>query len=171
MACHAVTRAVVGPGIDPPAAGTADVGAPRTEAVAAQAEETEHHIRGGPGVGHDLRGLQRCVLFERAREQHQAVAQRPRDRNAVQAGALIGHEVVEGDAPADTEVLGGGRVHGAPRHHEAPAVGGGHLTPAPGARPGDPGVRRDEARGRRAHGLVAQVMLADPGQAIAPRGR
>ena len=58
LACHAVKRAVVGPGIDPPEAGTADVGEPRTEAVAEQAEETEHHIRVGPGVGHDLRGLQ-----------------------------------------------------------------------------------------------------------------
>ena len=38
--------------IDPPEAGTADVGEPRTEAVAEQAEETEHHIRVGPGVGH-----------------------------------------------------------------------------------------------------------------------
>ena len=44
LACHAVKRAVVGPGIDPPEAGTADVGEPRTEAVAEQAEETEHHM-------------------------------------------------------------------------------------------------------------------------------
>ena len=88
----------------------------------------------------------------------------------MQAGELIGHEVVAGDAPADTEVLGvGPRVHGAHRHHEAQAVGGGHLTTAPGARQGDPGLRRDEARVRRAQGLVAQVILADPGQAIAPQ--
>jgi hypothetical protein len=93
LACHAVKRAVVGPGIDPPEAGTADVGEPRTEAVAEQAEETEHHIRVGPGVGHDLRGLQRCVLFERAREQHQAVAQGVRDGDTVQAGELIGDEL------------------------------------------------------------------------------
>ena len=63
----------------------------------------------------------------------------------------------------------GPRVHGAHRHHEAQAVGGGHLTTAPGARQGDPGLRRDEARVRRAQGLVAQVILADPGQAIAPQ--
>ena len=106
MACHAVKRAVVGPGIDPPEAGTTDVGEPRTEAVAEQAEETEHHIRVGPGVGHDLRGLQLCLLFERDREQHQAVAQRPRDRNAVQAGELIGHEVVVGDARPIPKYLG-----------------------------------------------------------------
>ena len=30
-------------------------------------------------------------------------------------------------------------------------------------------MRRDEARVRRAQGLVAQVILADPGQAIAPQ--
>ena len=50
----------------------------------------------------------------------------------------------------------GPRVHGAHRHHEAQAVGGGHLTTAPGARQGDPGLRRDEARVRRAQGLVVQ---------------
>ena len=136
-------------------------GEPRTEAVAEQAEETEHHIRVGPGVGHDLRGLQLCLLFERDREQHQAVAQRPRDRNAVQAGELIGHEVVVGDAPADTEVLGvGPRVHGAHRHHEAQAVGAALKTS------GCELIFRDNASGGRwdrpeLHKLLSQLRKGD----------
>ena len=38
-------------------------------------------------------GWQLCSLFERDREQHQAVAQGVRDGDTVQAGELIGDEL------------------------------------------------------------------------------
>ena len=47
--------------------------------------DTKYDIRVGTGVGHGLRGLQFRLLFEHHREQHQAVAQRARDCDAVQA--------------------------------------------------------------------------------------
>ena len=87
----------------------------------------------------------------------------------MQAGELIGDEVVVGDAATDAEVLRvGPRVHGAHGHDEAQAVGGGNLATAPGVGQRDPVLRRDQARVRRGQGLVAQVILADPGQTIAP---
>ena len=62
-------------------------------------------------------------------------------------------------------------MHGTHRHHEAEAIGGGHLTTAPDVRQGDSVLRRDEARVCRAQRLVTQIILADPRQAIAPQAR
>ncbi|KWV90339.1 hypothetical protein PFLmoz3_00028 [Pseudomonas fluorescens] len=115
-----------------PETGTADVGQARAEVVAEQAEQPKHHIAVGPGVGHDLRRLQLGLLFQHHGQQHQAVAQGAGHGDGVEAGELIGNQVVPGDAPAGAEILRvGASMHGAHRYHEAHAIGGGDLAAAP----------------------------------------
>ena len=140
-----VEGAVVGLRVHAPEARAADVGEPRAELVTEQMEYPEDRVRVGPGVGHDLRRLQLGLLLQHDREQGQAVAQRARDGDAVQAGELVGDKVVERDPALLAEVA---RVRpgvdGADRYDEAQAIGGRHFTPAPGLRERDAGLRGDE---------------------------
>ena len=60
-------------------------------------EDAEDRVRVSAGVGHDFSWLQLGLLFQHDRQQDQTVAQRARHGDAVQAGELIGDEVVERD--------------------------------------------------------------------------
>lgn len=98
LAGQPVELAVVRVRARAPEAGTADIGQPRTEVVAKQAEQPEHHIAVGSGVGHDLRRLQLGLLFQHHGQQYQAVAQSARHGDGLEAGELVGDQVVPGDA-------------------------------------------------------------------------
>jgi len=73
-----------------------------------------------------------CCSSTHDRQQHQAVAQRAGHGDGVEAGELVGNQVVPGDAPAGAEILRvGAGMHGAHRYDEAHAIGGSDLTAAP----------------------------------------
>jgi hypothetical protein len=55
---------VVGGGVHPPVARPADVGDSRAEAITQQPKQAKHHVGIGPGVRHDLTGVQFRGLFE-----------------------------------------------------------------------------------------------------------
>ena len=159
---------VVGVRIDAPKAAAADVGQAGTEAIAQQSEQPENDIAVGAGVGHDLGGLQLGLLLQHDRQQDQAVAQGAGHRDRVEAGALIGEQVVPGDAATAVEILrvrsGVEASHG---DHEAHAVGGCHIAAAPGSRQRDAILCGDQHRIGRDERVVAQVDLVDPHEPIA----
>ncbi|MNR37526.1 hypothetical protein D3C85_1555520 [compost metagenome] len=79
-----------------------------------------------------MRRLQLGLLFQHDRQQHQAVAQRAGHGDGVEAGELVGNQVVPGDTPAGAEILRiGAGMHGAHRYDEAHAIGGGDLAATP----------------------------------------
>ena len=50
--------------VDAPEAGAANIGQSRTEAIAQQTKEAEHHIAVGAGISHDVRRLQFGLLLQ-----------------------------------------------------------------------------------------------------------
>ena len=92
--------------------------------------------------------------------------------DAVEAGELVGGEVVVGDAAAGAEVLAvGAGVDGADRDDEPQAVGRGDLAAAPGLRQRDLGLGVDQPGVGAGQGLGPDVVLLDPGQPAAGQGR
>src|SRR5690348_6068803 len=71
-----------------------------------------------------------------------------------------------------TEILGiGTSMNGSHRDYKAQTIGGSHLPAAPIVNQWNPILRRNQARVGRRQGLIAQVVLIDPGQAGASQRR
>ena len=64
MPGNAVQAAVIRCRINPPVPTAADVGDSWAEPVAQKPEQTEHNVRVSAGIGHDLGGMELCLLFE-----------------------------------------------------------------------------------------------------------
>ena len=168
MAGDVVKFAVICLLIDTPETGTAHIGETRTEAVAQQTEQSEDDIAVGTGVGHDLGRLRSGLLFEHDRQKNQTVAQGAGSDDRVESGELVGEQVVPGDALELPEVFGvGAGMDGANRHHETHPVGGSDLAATPSMRQCGLGLRRNQPGIGGRQGVVADVVLFDPGEAIA----
>ena len=146
-------------------------------------EDAEDRVGVGPGVRHDFGRLQFGLLLQHDGEQHQAVAQGAGHGDAVQAGELVGDQVVERDPALLAEVA---RVRPgmdrANRHHEAQPVGGRHVAAAPGLGERDAvlgGDQRGVGAGQRfgpdvvlphpAQSRPAQCGRVEPDQRLEPR--
>ncbi|CCF70621.1 hypothetical protein XAPC_4358 [Xanthomonas citri pv. punicae str. LMG 859] len=163
-----VELAIVSVGIDTPEACAADIGQARAEAVVGEPEQAKHQIAVRTGVGHDLCRLQLGLLLQHDSQQDQAVAQRAGHGDRVQPGTLIGQQVVPGDATPAIEVFRVRRgVDGPYRHHKAHAVGGGHVTAAPGARQCDAVLRRHQHGVAGNQRVITHIVLIDPHQPVA----
>ena len=167
-----VEGAVIGLAVHAPEPRAADVGQARAELVAEEMEDAEDRVGVGAGVGHDLGRLQLGLLLQHDREQGQAVAQGAGHGDAVQAGELVGDEVVERDPALLAEVA---RVRpgvdGADRHHEAQPVGGCDVAAAPGAGERDAVLGGDQAGIGPGQGLGPDVVLPHPAQPRAAQRR
>lgn len=121
--------------IDAPEAGTANISQSRTEAIAQQPKEAEHHIAVGAGIGHDVRRLQFGLLLQSDSQQPQTVAQGTWHRDRIQTSALVGSQVVLGDATPDAKILWiRGGMHGAHRHNKAHMPSADATSPPPHTR-------------------------------------
>jgi len=90
-----------------------------------------------------------------------------RDDDAVQAGELVGGEVVIGDAARGPEVLAViAGVDGAHRHHKAQPVGRGDLAASPGLRQANSGLGLDQFCIGGGDGLGAHEVVAYPLQPV-----
>ena len=172
VAGQAVERAVVGGPVDAPEAGIADVGEPGAELVAQEPEQPEHRVSVGCSIGHDFRGFEVGFLVEQQSQDEQAVAQCAGHHDGVQAGELVGDEVVVGDAAAGAEVLGiGSGVDGVAGCDEADAVGRGHLAASPDVGDRQGVLRRDDPGVGGSDSFGPNEVLADPGQPVAAECR
>ena len=158
-----IEDAIIGLPVDPPEPGAADVRDARGELEAEKVEDAEDGVGIPRRVGHDLGGLEFRLLLKDDGKQMEAVAQSSGHCNCVQAGELIGSQVVPGDTPFTAEVAWiRPRVDRAHGHDEPKPVGGGDLSssPATGERYGV--LSGDERRVGRRQGLGTDEVLLDP---------
>ena len=102
----------------------------------------------------------------------EAVAQSSGYCNCVQAGELIGSQVVPGDTPFTAEVAWiRPRVDGTHGHDEPKPVGGGYFSSSPAAGKRYSVLGGDERRIGRSQGLGTDEVLLDPAQPGAAKGR
>lgn len=139
MARDLVQRSVVGFRVEALESRPPDIRKARTELVAEEPEQAEDDVARAGGVRHDLGGPEAGLLLKEAVEDENRIAQRSGNDDSVEAGKLVGREVVVRDAALLTEVprIGSG-VHRPNRGDETKPVGGGHLTPSPGPRERNP---------------------------------
>ena len=141
----------------------ANVGQPRAETVAKQPEQPEDNITVSARVSHDLRRLQLGLLLQDHRQQNQAVAQSAGQGDGVQAGELVGDQIVVSHSPPGTKVLGVVSGVDCPHgHHKTHAVGGGDFPATPGAGQGDLVLRGRQACVGGNQGVVPHIILVDP---------
>ena len=96
------------------------------------------------------------------------LSRRCRDGDAVQAGELVGDQVVERDSALLAEVVRVRTgVNGADRHHEAEAVGRRHLAAAPSPGERDAVLSGDQGSVGARQRLGPDVVLPDPAQSRA----
>jgi len=137
--------AVVGARVDPPQLGVGEVGELRAVVEADQAEQPEHDVAVGAGVGDDHLRPPAALLAVDEIDHVQRVPGRARDDHAGQADGLVVEEVQPRRAPAPTEVLRvGPGVDAADRDDEADPVDRRHQTATPGLRQPDVGLGLDE---------------------------
>lgn len=92
--------------------------------------------------------------------------------DGVQAGELVGHEVIVGDAAFGAEALRvGAGVDGAHRYQEAQPVGGGDIAATPPPRQVDAVLGGDKAGIGQGQGFCPQIILPNPAQARPPERR
>ena len=100
--------------------------------VAQQPEQAEDHVTGAGRIAHDLRGIETGLLLKQAFQDEQRIAERAGHDNAMEAGKLVGGEVVVGDSSIRPEVFAvGPSVDGADRDDKPQAIGGGDISAAP----------------------------------------
>ena len=105
-----------------------------------------------------------CLLFENHSQEEEAVSQRAGDHDGVQAGELVGNEIVVGDAVFVAKVLGiGASMERADRNDEAEAIGRCYFTAAPGLYKRDSILCGDQAGIRLGQGFVPNEVLVYPG--------
>jgi hypothetical protein len=162
-----IEQAVVSLRVDPPEARAADIGQARAEAIAEQAEQAEHHVAVGAGVGHDLRWLKVGLLFKHHGQQDQAVAQvpgtvmsfRPENWSEIRLYQVTPRPTPKylGLGPACTVRTGTTK-----RMPSADAT-----SPPPQRLASASALRRHQYRVGGRQRVVADIVLVHPGQAVA----
>ena len=120
--------------IEAPAPGRTDIGKPGL-LVPQEPEYTKDDVTRAGGVCHDFEGPPARLLFQQTIEDEHRIPQRPWNDDAMEARALIGGEIVIGDASAGIRVFTiRARVERAHGHDKPQAICRRHSPPTPGVR-------------------------------------